>query len=139
MPLYKRNKRLAIDIELVKQWARAGATQQEIAQRLKIGLRTFQRWLEHSEYRDEYDSATAELRISLRTKQAALALAGNSTMLIWLGKQLLGQKDKLEQAMTGAGGGPIEIADTSGTELLRSRIARIAERQAAGAGLKRVV
>jgi hypothetical protein len=136
--LNRRNKRLSIDIEQVKQWARAGATQPEIAQRLKIGLRTFQRWLEHSEYRDEYDGATAELKISLRSKQVALAMAGNATMLIWLGKQLLGQRDNLDHALTGAAGGPIEVADLSGTELLTSRIASVAARQRAGTGPTRV-
>jgi len=33
-------------------------------------------------------------RGSLRRKQFALAMAGDKTMLIWLGKQVLGQKDK---------------------------------------------
>ncbi|MGA2265321.1 MAG: hypothetical protein ABSH10_02695 [Phycisphaerae bacterium] len=33
---------------------------------------------------------------SLRIKQFQLAMGGNVTMLIWLGKQLLGQSDKVE-------------------------------------------
>lgn len=118
MPLNPRNKRLAIDIEQVKQWARAGATQQEIAQRLKIGHRTLKRFLSHSEYRDEYDAAVAELKISLRTKQVALALNGSAAMCIWLGKQLLGQKDRSEF------GGP------DGTPLLATLDAAIAKYRA---------
>lgn len=35
--------------------------------------------------------------ISLRRKQYELAMNGNVTLLIWLGKQYLGQSDKLEQ------------------------------------------
>lgn len=42
--------------------------------------------------------------MSLKRKQWELAMAGDKTMLIWLGKQNLGQAEKLEQ--TGAGGGP---------------------------------
>jgi hypothetical protein len=39
-----------------------------------------------------------ELRnASLRKRQFDLAMAGNATMLVWLGKQYLGQADKIEQ------------------------------------------
>lgn len=34
--------------------------------------------------------------VSLRRKQFEVALSGNRTMLIWLGKQYLGQKDRSE-------------------------------------------
>lgn len=34
--------------------------------------------------------------MSLRRQQIALAEKGNATMLIWLGKQLLGQSDKVD-------------------------------------------
>ncbi len=34
--------------------------------------------------------------VSLRKKQLTMALAGDRTMLIWLGKQRLGQRDKIE-------------------------------------------
>jgi hypothetical protein len=43
--------------------------------------------------------------VSLRRKQWELAMAGNPTMLIFLGKQLLEQSDKHQ--VTGGGGGPI--------------------------------
>src|SRR5580700_10878026 len=86
--------RREIDIEEVKKWARAGATQEEIASRLKITKRTLTTRLQEVKYRHEFACATAELKISLRSKQVALALAGNVTMLIWLGKNLLGQTDK---------------------------------------------
>jgi len=44
-------------------------------------------------------------RSSLRRAQWKAAQDGNPTMLIWLGKQMLGQRDK--QEITGADGGPI--------------------------------
>jgi hypothetical protein len=37
------------------------------------------------------------LKASIRRKQIAVGLAGNVTMLIWLGKQHLGQQDRLQQ------------------------------------------
>ena len=42
-------------------------------------------------------------KISLRRKQYEMAMNGNVTMLIWLGKQYLGQADKQEQAVTHTG------------------------------------
>ena len=36
-------------------------------------------------------------RISLRRKQFEVAMNGNVAMLIWLGKQYLGQADKIEE------------------------------------------
>lgn len=35
-------------------------------------------------------------KISLRRRQYEAAMSGNPTLLIWLGKQYLGQKDKFE-------------------------------------------
>lgn len=46
--------------------------------------------------------------ISLRRKQRQLAEKGDRTMLIWLGKQHLGQKDRQEHS--GPEGGPIPVS-----------------------------
>ena len=46
------------------------------------------------EYSHKKHGAT---RIRLRQKQIELAMKGNITMLIWLGKQMLGQSDKVEE------------------------------------------
>jgi len=47
-------------------------------------------------------------KISLRRAQFKAALGGNVTMMIWLGKQHLDQKDKTTTEHTGADGGPIK-------------------------------
>jgi len=81
-------------LNLIMQLARAGNTQVEIASLLGVSKSTLQRFLDSNE-----DAAAAAergadmLKASLRSKQVELALAGDTTMLIWLGKQLLGQKD----------------------------------------------
>src|SRR6056297_3597022 len=49
--------------------------------------------LSFSEYKDQKKEP---LRINLLKKQYDVAMAGNVSMLIWLGKQHLGQKDKQE-------------------------------------------
>lgn len=46
-----------------------------------------------SEYRD---LKMSKMRIKLLQKQFESAMAGNTTMQIWLGKQILGQTDKIQ-------------------------------------------
>ena len=47
-------------------------------------------------FADFYKIHSAKGKISLRRAQFKSALGGNSALLIWLGKQILGQKDKHE-------------------------------------------
>lgn len=49
---------------------------------------------------------------SLRRKQYETAMEGNPTMLIWMGKQMLKQKDKQEHQVAGSGGGPLRVEIT---------------------------
>lgn len=44
---------------------------------------------------DIIQKARAEMKVALRRSQIKLALDGNCTMLIWLGKQYLNQSDKV--------------------------------------------
>ncbi len=68
-------------------------------------------------------------RVSLRRRQMAAADAGNATMLVWLGKNVLGQRDNIE--VTGDNRGPIETIDAPARELVAARIARLRERDPA--------
>lgn len=43
-----------------------------------------------------YDQKSVGGKMSLRRKQYEQAMSGNTTMLLWLGKQYLGQSDKQE-------------------------------------------
>jgi hypothetical protein len=44
-----------------------------------------------------FDQKSARGRISLRRRQFTAAMKGNISMLIWLGKNLLNQRDRVEQ------------------------------------------
>src|SRR6476620_3260474 len=74
------------------------ATLEEIAGVLRVSEDTVERWCERT-----YDLGFAECfkkfsaggKTSLRRQQFALAMKGNATMLIWLGKQYLGQREPL--------------------------------------------
>lgn len=68
--------------------------------------------------------------VSLRRKQMEMALAGDRTMLVWLGKQYLGQSDKSETRVSGPDGKPIEVRDvTDPSRIVLEGIAQIAARQ----------
>jgi len=43
------------------------------------------------------DKGFVRTKMAIKRKQIEMALSGDRTMLIWLGKQLLGQTEKIEQ------------------------------------------
>ena len=85
-----------VDIRQVEALARIDCTDAEIAAVLDF---TPQGWRKRKGRRDgqEIVSAIEKGRhagnMSLRRKQFEQAMGGNTTMLIWLGKQRLGQRD----------------------------------------------
>lgn len=80
-----------ISTDMVYKLAQIGCTNQEIADIVGVSHDTLTR-----RCKDELDEGRAFGRMSLRRKQWDVALSGNVTMLIWLGKQVLGQADKQE-------------------------------------------
>lgn len=70
----------------------------EIAGVLRVSEDTVERWCQRTYelgFADTYKKFSATGKTSLRRHQFELAKKGNATMLIWLGKQYLGQSDKL--------------------------------------------
>jgi hypothetical protein len=69
------------------------------AERLKISVDTLGRRIKERHGVDfaEYKEQKKEgMRVNIRKKQYDVAMAGNVSMLIWLGKNELGQSDKQE-------------------------------------------
>lgn len=92
-----RRDRKEIDLDVVKSLASIGATQDEIASVLGVS----KDWLQKERERDAalaiaMDEGISEMKTSLRRVQMQMALSGNVAMLIWMGKQVLGQADKQE-------------------------------------------
>jgi hypothetical protein len=56
---------------------------------------------------ESLERGRAKRRASLRRAQWAAAKKGDRTMLVWLRKQLLGQKAKTEHEVTGANASPV--------------------------------
>ncbi len=81
-----------IDYQLVEDLASIFCTQEEIASIMKCDVRTLQR---DDEFCRLYIKNIDNAKSSLRRVQYKKAMSGNTTMLIWLGKQYLGQSDKV--------------------------------------------
>lgn len=80
----------------------------------------------------EYYSQKAEKgKISLRRKQWQVALSGDKTMLIWLGKQYLDQRERASHELSGPNGKPIETADRTQMtdEQINARIQALLEKE----------
>ena len=86
-----------VDYELVKKLALIQCTVEEIANFIECSTRTLER---DKEFCRVYKKHIDEGKMSLRRKQWRAVEDGNTTMLVWLGKQYLGQKDKSEMAAT---------------------------------------
>jgi hypothetical protein len=91
-------RRRIIDPIQLEQLASLQCTQPEIAAFFGVSLQAVEKQLAKPEFREPYEKGLKTGLISLRRAQMQAALAGNATMLIWLGKQLLGQSDKLQHA-----------------------------------------
>ena len=74
--------------ELIRRLSELFCSQTEIAYALGVNRSTIER---HA--KDLMADGKARGRVKLRRAQMDKALEGNPTMLIWLGKQMLGQSD----------------------------------------------
>ncbi len=83
--------RKRIDAAQVRRLASIGCTTNDIAYVVDCSKDTLER-----RYAAAIEKGRAEGRTSLRRKQFALAMKGNGTMLVWLGKNLLGQRDRAD-------------------------------------------
>jgi hypothetical protein len=72
----------------VEELASLGCTDRDIANFFGIKEDTLR-----NNFADNLVKGREDLKVSLRRAQLKLALSGNAVMLIWLGKNLLGQSD----------------------------------------------
>lgn len=77
-----------VDPQKVYELASIACTLDEIALLCGCSVSTLR-----NKYKEVYDKGYAVARSSLRREQWKAASSGNATMLIWLGKQMLGQRD----------------------------------------------
>lgn len=90
----KPRKKIELTEEIkIEKLASYGLTNKEIAEALGYDENTLKRNFEIF-----LTKGKADLKQRLKKKQISVALGGNVSMLIWLGKQYLGQADKSEES-----------------------------------------
>lgn len=105
--------RKEIDYATVEKLLHIQCTGEEIAAVLGINYDTLvssikrDHKMSYSEYSEQKKAGG---KASLRRMQWKQAENGNTTMLIWLGKQMLGQSDKQQTELTGKDGDGIKIS-----------------------------
>lgn len=114
-----------IDPEQVRKLAAIDCSLAEIASVLKCSVDTLDR-----RFAEVIKKGREEGCASLKRRQFEVAQSGNPTMLIWLGKQRLGQSDKASVTHTGAEGGPIQTQDVPSTDAEKAERAHALLRRA---------
>ena len=87
-------KKVKIDYDTVKNLAKICCTQEEIASVMGCSVKTLQR---RRQFNKAYQDGLNDARASLRRLQWRSAANGNITMQIFLGKNLLGQRDRFAE------------------------------------------
>ena len=82
---------IELDEEKIRDLASIQCTMKEIAAVMRCSVDTLER-----RFADIIKTGQDEGKSSLRRAQYKVAMGGNAAMLIWLGKQLLGQKEHPE-------------------------------------------
>lgn len=88
----KDPRRKWLDPEQVFRLAAMGCSNYEIARFFNVSESFIRK-----RYTDVVEAGRVNIKVRLRSAQIREALAGNTTMLIWLGKQMLGQSDQGER------------------------------------------
>ena len=108
----KTKKEVPIELQ-VEKLASYGLTNKEIAEALAYDENTMKRNFEIFLIKGR-----ANLKQRLKNKQIQVALGGNVVMLIWLGKQYLGQTDNIEES----GGLNINVTRTLLEDKLKNEV-----------------
>jgi hypothetical protein len=103
-------KAIEIDLEQLEKLCSLNCTDQEVADWFGVSTRTIESRRKRPEFADAMRRGRSKGRISVRRAQMKMLESGNGTMGVWLGKQLLGQRDVVTTEHIGKGGGPIQIA-----------------------------
>ena len=107
VPIPRPGRQSNLDLKVVEGMAFAGATNCEIADFCGVVEGTIRK-----RCGPLLVKSRAALKTRLRRAQITAALGGNPALLIWLGKQMLGQVEKHEHEVTGHDGAPIAITVT---------------------------
>ena len=103
-------KVVRIDLGELEKLCALQCTDEEIAAWFGVSAKTIANRRKQPKFAEVMDRGRAKGRVSVRRAQMRLLESGNATMGVWIGKQILGQKDVVTTEHTGLAGGPIQVA-----------------------------
>lgn len=93
IPKTERHPEIVLDVDEIRELASEANTLEDISDLLGVSRKVIEN---HPEYKRAYELGQSDMRASLRHWQFQAAKSGNVTMLIWLGKIYLGQKEETQ-------------------------------------------
>jgi hypothetical protein len=99
-----------IDLVELEKLCSLQCTDEEIAAWFGVSTRTIESRRKQPQFATVMTRGKAKGRISVRRAQMKLLESGNGTMGVWLGKQLLGQRDVTPIELSGPNGDPVQVA-----------------------------
>jgi hypothetical protein len=103
-------KPVEIDVVELEKLCSLHCTDQDLASWFGVSVRTIESRRKQRLYAEAMERGKTKGRISVRRAQMKLVEAGNATIVIWMGKQLLGQRDVIPIQLTGQNEQPIQIS-----------------------------
>jgi hypothetical protein len=88
--------RIPIPYDLIEELCHLHPSEEEIAGFCKINRCTLEEWKKDPLYLAAVERGRSNGKLNLRRRQLKKAEEGDGTMLVWLGKNMLGQADKAE-------------------------------------------
>jgi hypothetical protein len=103
-------KRVNIDLVELEKLCAFQCTDEELAAWFGVSTRTIESRRKQPQFAAVVNRGRAKGRISVRRAQMKLLESGNGTMGVWLGKQLLGQRDVTPIELSGPNGEPVQFS-----------------------------
>lgn len=103
-------KVIQIDLAELEKLCSLQCTDEEIAAWFDVSVRTVEGRRKEPLFAAVMNRGRAKGRISVRRAQMKLLESGNGTMGVWLGKQLLGQRDVTPIELSGPNGEPVQFS-----------------------------
>jgi hypothetical protein len=98
-----------IDLIELEKLASLQCTDEDLAGFFGVSARTIENRRKQPAFAEAMRRGRAKGKISVRRAQMKLLEAGNGTMGVWLGKQLLGQRDVTPIELSGPNGQPVQF------------------------------
>jgi len=97
----QRGTTAKIDLAELEKLCGLQCTDEELAAWFNVTTRTIERKRKKKSFAEVMARGKAKGRISVRRQQMKLLEAGNATMGVWLGKNILGQVDEMHHQFDG--------------------------------------